>query len=83
MIAGAVLREQSSQLTLSSVRFQSSFSQLEPDEVSGLTTLAAVEKKHILTILSRMNGNRTQAAKVLGIGRKTLQRKLKAYQLEN
>jgi Nif-specific regulatory protein len=44
-----------------------------------LATLAEVERRHILTVLDRAKGNRTQAAKWLGIGRNTLARKLKEY----
>ncbi len=44
-------------------------------------TLAEVEKRHILGVLERAQGNRTHAAKLLGIGRNTLGRKLKEYGL--
>jgi Nif-specific regulatory protein len=44
-------------------------------------TLAEVEKKHIMWVLERAKNNRTQAAKVLDIGRNTLARKLKDYGL--
>jgi Nif-specific regulatory protein len=40
-------------------------------------TLADVEREHILGVLSHAGGNRTIAAKLLGIGRNTLARKLK------
>ncbi len=40
-------------------------------------TLAEAERQHILSVLDRAKGNRTQAAKWLGIGRNTLARKLK------
>lgn len=43
------------------------------------TSLAEVEKRHILRVLSSTNGNKTRAAKVLGIDTKTLYNKLKAY----
>ncbi|MCG8567654.1 MAG: DUF134 domain-containing protein [Desulfobacterales bacterium] len=42
-------------------------------------TLAQVEQAHILRVLDHVNQNQTQAAKLLGIGRKTLHRKLKSY----
>jgi len=39
-------------------------------------TLAEVEAEHILGVLSSVDGNKTQAAKILGITRKTLREKL-------
>lgn len=42
-------------------------------------SLKAVEKEMVLKTLEDMDGNRTQAAKVLGISRRTLQLKLKEY----
>ncbi|MCP3954148.1 MAG: hypothetical protein GY697_18320, partial [Desulfobacterales bacterium] len=36
--------------------------------------------QHILRVLEDSNGNRTRAAKTLGIGLRTLQRKLKVYE---
>lgn len=43
------------------------------------TSLAEVEKRHILRVLSSTQGNKTRAAKILGIDTKTLYNKLKAY----
>ena len=40
-------------------------------------TLAAVEAEHILKILKSTDGNKTRAASILGIDRKTLREKLK------
>ncbi len=40
-------------------------------------TLAEVEEEYIRNVLSSVNGNKTQAAKILGIDRKTLREKLK------
>lgn len=42
-------------------------------------TLADIEKAVIIETLKRQNFNRTRAARVLGIGIRTLQRKLKQY----
>jgi transcriptional regulator with PAS, ATPase and Fis domain len=42
---------------------------------------AEVEKAHILEALKKSQGNRTEAAKILGYGRTTLWRKLKKYKL--
>jgi len=44
-------------------------------------TLAEVEKKHILLILQRTCHNHTRTAKILGISRSTLIRKLKDYRI--
>jgi len=47
--------------------------------VSG--SLADVERAHIEAVLHEMGGNVTRSATALGIDRRTLQRKLKAYGL--
>ena len=45
------------------------------------TTMDEIERRAILEALERTGGNRTQAAEMLGIGLRTLQRKLKEYKL--
>jgi two-component system response regulator HydG len=50
------------------------------DTLAGLT-MEQVEKEHIRETLKRTNGNREQAAKILGIGERTLYRKIKEYGL--
>lgn len=45
-------------------------------------SLAGLEKQHIRRILQHVEGNRSQAANILGISRKTLYRKLKDYAIE-
>jgi len=45
-------------------------------------TLAAVEGAHIRNVLSTVEGNKTRAAQILGIDRKTLREKLKKIQAE-
>ncbi len=49
------------------------------DDTMELSTLQAVEKKHILHTLNLCNGNRQKTARLLGISRKTLYRKLSEY----
>jgi DNA-binding NtrC family response regulator len=49
-----------------------------PDDL----TLAAVEKRHILRILDGTAGNKSEAARRLGISRKTLERKLQLWRSE-
>jgi DNA-binding NtrC family response regulator len=46
---------------------------------SELSRLAEIEKRHILAVLDRCNGNRTQAAKLLDISIRTLRNKLHEY----
>jgi DNA-binding NtrC family response regulator len=42
-----------------------------------LATLGEIERTYILRVLERVAGNKSEAARLLGIGRKTLYRKLK------
>lgn len=42
-------------------------------------SLAAVEKRHILTVLGACDGNRAEAARRLGVSRKTIDRKIAAW----
>ena len=46
---------------------------------TGLTTLAEAERCHILKVYEQTGSNKTQSAKLLGIGLNTLRRKLKTY----
>lgn len=46
-------------------------------------TMAEVEVEHIRNVLASVNGNKTKAAKILGIDRKTLREKLKTYGVES
>jgi DNA-binding NtrC family response regulator len=45
-------------------------------------TMAEVERATIEAALQEHKGNRRRAAEVLGIGERTLYRKIKQYQLE-
>jgi DNA-binding NtrC family response regulator len=54
---------------------------LAPDEPAGTTNLAEVERAHIKRVLAQVDGNITRAAIALGIDRRTLQRKLRAFGL--
>jgi DNA-binding NtrC family response regulator len=48
-----------------------------PEGASGKRSLADVESAHIQEVLRETNGNRREAAAILGIGTATLWRKLK------
>ena len=49
-----------------------------PEPESG-KTLREVEREHVLRVLGSVDGNKAQAAKLLGLDRKTLYRKLREY----
>jgi DNA-binding NtrC family response regulator len=46
---------------------------------AGLVTLNEVERRHIESVLEAVNGNRQAAARILGIDRTTLYRKLQRF----
>ena len=48
----------------------------EKDDEGDETKLYHLEKEYILNVLKQVNGNKTEAAKILGIGRTTLWRKI-------
>lgn len=52
-----------------------------PDAVAGGgdVSLAELERRHVLLMLERTGGNKSDAARRLGISRKTLERKLKVW----
>jgi two-component system response regulator HydG len=54
----------------------------EHDDVSAehMPSLQEVERRHIRRVLAATSGNKTQAAKVLGLDRRTLYRKLERYE---
>jgi len=49
------------------------------EDGNGFLTMAEVEKRHILAALSRCQGNRTHAAKMLEISIRTMRNKLHEY----
>jgi DNA-binding NtrC family response regulator len=52
-----------------------------PDD-TGMTSLAEAEKCHILKVYAQTGNNKTQSAKLLGIGLNTLRRKLRSYGID-
>ncbi len=55
---------------------------LPPPSTGSLRTLAEVERDHVVRVLEACGGHHTDAARVLGIGRTTLWRKLRAYGID-
>jgi two-component system response regulator HydG len=49
------------------------------DDPSELVAMEVVERRYILRVLEAVAGNKTAAARILGIERKTLYRKLERY----
>jgi DNA-binding NtrC family response regulator len=62
--------------------YRGSQSLLESDNPTELVSLEEVERRYILHVLKTVGGNRTLAARVLGLDRKTLYRKLQRYGAE-
>jgi DNA-binding NtrC family response regulator len=53
------------------------------DRVGEPPPLETIEREHILDVLRQVNGNRMAAAKVLGISRRALYRRLDRHRLGN
>ena len=79
IIAKAVLLESGPTLTVSSARELVPHQDPPREREESLMSLEELEKRHILHVLETTGQNRTKAAKILGIGLRTLQRKLKAF----
>mgnify|MGYP001236904241 CR=1 FL=1 len=55
----------------------------EEDANPEIETIEQVEKSHIEKILKKCGGNRTHAAKKLGLNVRTLRNKIKDFEIEN
>lgn len=58
----------------------SNFGDIEDQVLTGLRTLEELTKAYVLASMSRLNGNLTETARRLGIGRTTLYRMLKRWE---
>jgi len=76
IIAKAVLLEEGDTLTVRSDSDLYATLQSE-DSQEGLLPLEEMERRHIRRVLESTGNNRTHAARILGIGLRTLQRKIK------
>lgn len=82
IIASAVLVETSNQLRLSSAQSLLYAQSGSTNTPQTFASLSEMQKRYIAKALRITNGNRTKAARLLGIGLRTLQRKIKTYELE-
>ncbi len=55
----------------------------QPNNGNGIVPMAELEKQTILNALTQVNGDKMLAARLLGIGKTTLYRKLKEYESRN
>lgn len=79
VIERSVILENGNELTTSTLPFNM---QHAADAKSSSFELAVVEKQHIQKVLQHTNGNKTETARLLGIGLTTLYRKIEEYHLQ-
>ncbi|MDZ7337110.1 MAG: sigma-54 dependent transcriptional regulator [candidate division KSB1 bacterium] len=83
VIERAVIVEESDQITPDSLPSHLRAEEKAPLPASQeIRTLEQMEKEHIARVLVATAGNRSRAAQLLGIDRKTLYEKIKRYQIE-
>lgn len=64
------------------VRFYENCSNIDAEDKMYARIVGEAEKRLLRTTLQAVGGNRLRAARVLGINRNTLLKKLRAYQLD-
>jgi transcriptional regulator with PAS, ATPase and Fis domain len=82
IIAACVLNENTATLTMDSAGDLLAVFKRDVNLQEGIVSIKALEKQLIYRALEATKGNRTRAAEMLGIGLRTLQRKLKGYDRE-
>ncbi|MBN1654453.1 MAG: sigma-54-dependent Fis family transcriptional regulator [Deltaproteobacteria bacterium] len=63
--------------------FKSTHLSFDSDDLSSFVLLEELEKRYIVSVLKAAGGNKTAAARVLGIERRTLYRKLERYGIKD
>lgn len=82
VVESAVILVNSSRLKAADIKLSAQGQNPAPVESHAIPkNLAEVERENILNTLQRLNGNRTLAAGELGISTRTIQRKIKDYNL--
>ncbi|MEQ1675462.1 MAG: sigma-54 dependent transcriptional regulator [Chitinophagaceae bacterium] len=80
VIERSVILENGTELTTATLPFNMQHS--EDTKALSSFDLAAVEKQHIQKVLQHTGGNKTETAKLLGIGLTTLYRKIEEYHIQ-
>lgn len=80
IIASAVLAETSQELGVGAIQQRMDCQSNPQERANTFVPLKDIEKRHIALALELTNGNRTRAARLLGIGLRTLQRKIKIFE---
>lgn len=80
-IERAVILEDSNRLTIDSLPIDIQHKKVDASGLSAFH-LASVEKLHIQKVLNHTKGNKTEAARLMGIGLATLYRKIEEYGLK-
>jgi transcriptional regulator with PAS, ATPase and Fis domain len=78
----AVIMERQSCLDINSISLIGSPPARITTESAATTTLEELEKQHIQTIMAQVHNNKSKAAQLLGIARKTLREKLAKYHIQ-
>ena len=81
VLTKSILASRSSVLLADAVQSVLMASGAEPLDSSGHASLDEVEKIHIKKAMTETNGNLSAAARILGISRPTLRKRLKRYDL--
>lgn len=79
IVASAVLVEEGEELGVAALQNLVSVNVPPRDQSDIFLPLEEMQRRHIFRALELTEGNRTKAARLLGIGLRTLQRKLKTY----
>jgi DNA-binding NtrC family response regulator len=81
VIERAVILAAGNTLTIDTLPFTNTTSTKSGDKILSAFELASAEKLHIQKVLNYTNGNKTETARLLGIGLTTLYRKIEEYKL--
>lgn len=76
-----ILEREPHTMAMAAAAGASGLTALPPNSQSGIITLAEMERRHIREVLRYTKGDRTLSAHLLGIGRTTLYRKIKEYNI--